>query len=307
MPASFFRLLPALLLTVCSVPALAESPSSGAASVLATVNDQKIREKDLETLYLIDHVAAADRDRLRGALIEQLVDNAVIDGFLKRQKVVAPQVELDANVAFVLGSIEKQGDNPAEVLKKVGLTEETLRQQLALPIAWAIYVRKTISDDQVRKHFEGHRAELDGSKVRVRQIVLLVDRKADDAAWKTAGETLSGIRKEIASGQIAFEEAARKHSQSPSGQEGGNVVPFGFDGKMPRSVTEAAFALKEGELSEVVRSPFGMHLLQLVERMPGDLSVEDARPKILEALSRELWTETLARERKKAKITVAPQ
>lgn len=303
--SALFRLLPALLLTLSASLCFAQGPPVGAASVLATVNDQTIRDKDLETLYLIDHVPAADRDRLRETLIEQLIDNAIIEGFLKRQKVVAPRVELDANVAFVLGSIEKQGDKPAEVLAKVGLTEETLREQIALPIAWAIYVRKTVSDDQVRKYFAAHRAELDGTKVRVRQIVLLVAREAAETAWKTAEDELSKLRAEIASKAMTFEEAARKHSHSPSGQEGGNVVPFGFDGKMPRSVTEAAFQLKAGELSIPVRSPFGVHLLELVERMPGDLSVEDARPRILEALSRELWTATLATERKKAKITLS--
>ena len=132
-----------------------------------------------------------------------------------------------------------------------------------------------------------------------------MDKTADEAKWKEADEFLARLRSAISSEKVTFEDAAKEHSQSPSGQEGGNVVPFGFDGKMPQSVTEAAFRLKAGELSPPVRSPFGVHLLQLVERMPGDLSVEDARPQILDALSRELWKETLPRERKKAKIVIS--
>lgn len=300
MPA-LTRVVASLLL--CFVTATASGQgTAGKAGVLATVNGRPVRDKDLETLYLINHVPAEGREKLRDTLVDQLVDNAVIEGFLKQKSIVAPSVDLDARVAFVIRSIEQQGDKPQEVLARLGLTEETLRQQLALPIAWTIYARKTLPDDRIRGYFETHRQELDGTRVRVRQIVRLVDRGADEAKWNAAEKSLTDLRQEIASGKTTFDAAAREHSESPSKEQGGEVGAFGFDGKMPLSVTEAAFRLKKGELSPPIRSPFGVHLLELIERIPGDLSAEDVRPQVFDRLSKDLWTETVAAERKKAKI-----
>jgi len=300
MPA-LARFLAPFLLCVIAVPALGQGTAAKPA-VLATVNGRTVREKDLETLYLINHVPQDDRERVRETLIEQLIDNAVIETFLKQKSVTAPSVDVEAKAAFVIRSIEQQGDKPSEVLAKLGLTEETLRQQLALPIAWTIYTRKALPDAQIRSYFDGHKAELDGTRVRIRQIVRLVPRGADEAKWMETEKFQGDLRQQIAAGKLAFDAAAREHSESPSKEEGGAVGAFGFDGKMPVTVTEAAFRLKPGELSQPIRSPFGVHLLELVERTPGGLSAEDVRPQILDRLSRELWKETVAAERKKARI-----
>ncbi len=78
---------------------------------------------------------------------------------------------------------------------------------------------------------------------------------------------------------MTAEEGGRKHSDSPSRDDGGIVDWFGYDGKMPGSVTAAAFALKPGELSKPVVSSFGVHLVELLERRPGQLCAEDVRPR----------------------------
>lgn len=277
--------------------------SSAANGMVRTVNGHVIRETDLETLYLVNGLDDSQRETYREALVDQLIDQALIEAYLKSMKITADSVEVDARMDYVRRNIEKSGRKTAEVLEKRGLTEATLRQQVALPIAWAMHCRRTLGPKDVAKYFEEHRAELDGTKVRIRQIVRVLPMASDESRWNSAKAELETLRESIIAGKMTAEEAARKLSDSPSRDEGGVVDWFGYDGKMPGSVTVAAFALKPGELSKPVVSSFGVHLIELLERRPGQLSAEDVRPQILERLSRIRWDETVASLRKSAKIT----
>ena len=99
-----------------------------------------------------------------------------------------------------------------------------------------------------------------------------------------------------------FEEAARTRSQGPSKENGGDVGLFPFTGKMPQKFSREAFQLEVGEISPPFRSTFGVHLCQVTDRKPGDLSLEDVRDDVLVRMSHELWTQTVADLRKGAKI-----
>ena len=69
------------------------------------------------------------------------------------------------------------------------------------------------------------------------------------------------LREKIAGGEISFEDAAKKHSKCPSGNNGGSLGSFGR-GVMVKEFEDAAFALKAGELSAPVKTEFGWHLIK---------------------------------------------
>jgi peptidyl-prolyl cis-trans isomerase C len=68
------------------------------------------------------------------------------------------------------------------------------------------------------------------------------------------------LLKKLADG-AKFEDLARDYSECPSGKEGGNLGEFG-KGMMVPSFEKAAFALLPGEVSEIVRTQFGFHLIK---------------------------------------------
>ena len=71
---------------------------------------------------------------------------------------------------------------------------------------------------------------------------------------------------------------------------------------MPLVFTRQVFPLKEGEISEPFQSPFGMHLITLNKKHPGQFSLEDVRGELFQTLSRELYDQTLQKLRSTAKI-----
>ena len=82
-----------------------------------------------------------------------------------------------------------------------------------------------------------------------------------DRPWEEAKAAMERLRVKLVDGEVAFDEAARILSECPSGAEGGALGEFPR-GVMVDSFEKAAFALEVGELSDVVETPFGFHLIQ---------------------------------------------
>lgn len=72
------------------------------------------------------------------------------------------------------------------------------------------------------------------------------------------------IKRDIESGKISFEQAAKKYSKCPSGQSGGDLGYFGR-GQMVKEFENAAFALPVGKISAPVQTQFGYHLIKVTD------------------------------------------
>ncbi|MBW3541266.1 MAG: peptidylprolyl isomerase [Planctomycetes bacterium] len=276
-----------------------QATSPGKAGVLAVVNGEPVTSGELELLMIARGIPEDKREPVAAEMLDQLIERKLMQQFLASRNVGPDPEELDAQVRRIQRQIQKGGEDPAAVLKRLGLSEETLRSQLALPLAWHAYTRLLITPQRLREYFDKHRAEFDGTEIRASQIFL----KADTEAERTAAlERLRGLREEITAGRIAFADAAKQHSQAPTAEKGGDMGFFPFRGRMPRDIARAAFSLQRGQVSEPFASKFGVHLVTVTEVKPGDLSLEDVRREVLASLSDELWTELVRAQREKATI-----
>lgn len=290
-----------LTLLFASQTALAQAGKSAATGkTVARVDGQPITSADLDRLFKSRGVDPELQPKVRAEFIDQLIDSRLMQKFLKSQKISVDENELNNQVAQIKALLPKGTAGDLE-LQELGLTDKILREELALPLMWRNYVTKTVPEQAVQQYFEQHRVELDGTEVKASQIFAKVADLNDPQQVEQALAKLSKVRDEIKSG-LPFAEAARKYSEAPSGQKGGDVGYFLTEGKMPRAFTRIAFALKPGELSEPFVSRFGAHLCLVTDRKPGELSLEDVRPKVMEGVSNELQAQKLKELRSKAKI-----
>ncbi|MBS0201370.1 MAG: peptidylprolyl isomerase [Planctomycetes bacterium] len=273
-----------------------------ATRVVVTVNGTAITAGDVEFAATTRQVKAEERAAREPKLIEELIDRQLIREYLAKRKITAPDEDLAFQIRLAEDAIRKHGDDPAILLPKLGYTPERLKSELSLPLAWQYYARHTITLPQTKEYFDQHRAELDGTRLRARQIFLKLPTRPTDADVAARSNRLKELKAQVTAGKISFADCARMNSESPSKEQGGDVGYFGPRGKLPTPVTQAAFALKVNDLSDPIVSAFGVHLLQVTERIPGDLSLEDVRPQIMERLSEQLWAEAIQTERKTAKI-----
>ncbi|HUQ71658.1 MAG TPA: peptidylprolyl isomerase [Planctomycetaceae bacterium] len=265
---------------------------------VATVNGQTLSERDVAFLGLLRGIDLKDKTA-RESAIRQLIDRQLVRQFLDKRKIAANADTVDLQVQQLEELVRRRDGDPKAVFAKLGVSTEQVRSELSLPLAWQAYVEQTVTPDQIRKHFDEHRAELDGTRVHVLHLF----RKATSAGDVAAAETLlKTVRGNVEQKQTTFAAAVKQHSQSPSASDGGDVGWIVGRGKLPDELTTAALKLQPGELAGPIRTPFGVHLIQVTEREPGQLSPEDARPQILTQLSDQMWSRTVADERSRAKI-----
>jgi parvulin-like peptidyl-prolyl isomerase len=278
------------------------APKRPAASpALVKVDGKAITEADLGRMYATRGVPEQMQAEMQKPFLDRLIDEAVIRQFLASRKISIDKEIIDEQVQKLRRLVERKG-NFEEHLARTGYTLESLRDEFALSLNWKAYLSQVVTDEQIQKYFDAHHEELDGTKIRASHILIKAPTGTENAEVDAARKKLAGLRAEIVAEKISFADAARKYSEAPSGEKGGDVDFFAYQGKMPEAFSKVAFALKQGEVSEPFTTQFGVHLCVVTDRQPGDISLEDVRSDVLGRLSQELWAEKAAELRAKAKI-----
>gem|GEM_PF-888537 len=124
-----------------------------------------------------------------------------------------------------------------------------------------------------------HEKELEISKVDVDRIrashILISTAKLDAEGKAKAKEKIESLLKQIRAG-ASFEELAKAHSDCPSRINGGDLGYF-KRGKMVKEFEDVAFALKIGEVSDVVETPYGYHIIKLTGQKSLTANVPDTK------------------------------
>ncbi len=123
-------------------------------------------------------------------------------------------------------------------------TPERVRAEYVVLSAQAIADQEQVKPEEVRAQWESAY----GPKLR-----------AKEAAHKKAEEIAAAVRKNPAS----FAEAAKKESQDPGSKDAGGDLGFAPRGSFVKPYEDALYRLKEGQISDVVESEFGFHIIQL--------------------------------------------
>lgn len=230
-------------------------------NVVATVNGEEIsREKLANTL--IDIYGNEGLERLiRRTLVKQ---EAKKRGIKVNEEEIAKRVELhiDAQIQQQMdkGGLKDKQDLIRE-LEKAGMTEEQYRNnirkmfkltngQIEAELLSEEIIKKTIniSDDELHAAYE----EQLGEKILARQIVYRTQREAEKSL-------------EMIKSGADFEALAKKESiDRNSAARGGRMIPFGPNGTLGKSVSN----LKSGELSEIIKTDNGYHIIKLEKRIP---------------------------------------
>jgi peptidyl-prolyl cis-trans isomerase C len=165
------------------------------------------------------------------------------------------------------------------------LREYTRRDLLIAHFIETTFVPKaTVSEAEARAFYDTNQDKFTrGASVKASHILIGVDAKASAEEKKKAREKAEALRKEIAGG-ADFAAVAKGNSTCPSSQRGGDLGFFGA-GQMVPEFEKAAFALKPGEVSDVVETQFGYHIIKVTEKKPAETTdFKDVQAKIEEFL-----------------------
>jgi peptidyl-prolyl cis-trans isomerase D len=141
--------------------------------------------------------------------------------------------------------------------------------------------------ERVREAVEERRAELDTpEQVRARHILVSLDPAADEATKAAARAKLEGAKKRIEAGED-FAVVAKEVSDDPGTKEAGGDLGFFKRGAMVSAFEDAAFSLEPGKLSDLVETPFGLHLIRVEEKKAAsELPYSEASARVAQDLAR---------------------
>ncbi|MEW6040859.1 MAG: peptidylprolyl isomerase [Elusimicrobiota bacterium] len=234
---------------------------------------------------------------LKKKVLDQMIDDRLIIQEAKAKKTRVTKRELDNGIAKVKSRFESDDEFQTE-LRKEGITEEKFQkrieeQLMAMQLIDA-EVKSKIEipeDDEAKKVYDNLKLVIDskpaegiteeekkdmetlakiarksfGELIRARHILI---RSSKDDAMKDqieAKKRLGEIQQKINAGED-FEELAQKYSQDPGSRERGGDLGYFSRGDMVPEFENAAFALNVGQISDIIRTEYGYHLIKIEEK-----------------------------------------
>lgn len=263
----------------------------------AIVNGQEISgeavqfELDRLVRFYMSHGMTMDEVKRNLAKLEEKALDQAIGAKLLLDR--ALEIELPVTAADVDAEVERVKaqiggeENYKKALEAQGISEENFRKELEKGARVNMLVNQAcahISDpteEEVAAFYEAHKAEyVEEPKVLCQHILV---KGADDKAL----DKIKDIRERIVSGKADFAEEAKKNSDCPSGQEGGSLGWFGR-GMMVPEFDKVAFEMKKGEISGVVTTQFGYHIIYKAdEKGGGQLTLVDVHDQIKDLMRHE--------------------
>lgn len=249
--------------------------------------------------------------KIRQNIVNRLIEEELIRQEVERQGVQVTKEEVDAEFERYKGRFksEEQFNN---FLKHGRTTVEEIRARLERSAALNKLLTKigalAVTDEEIQKAYEsGIKMYTEPEQVHARHILIKVADNAPadqvEAAKKKAAEAMKRLKK----GED-FAAVAKEMSDDAVSREKGGDLGFFRRGVMVPKFEEAAFALKPGEMTkEPVRTPFGFHIIQVLERKAERVKpLEEVREQITESLrNRNLFKarrELVERLRKEGKV-----
>ncbi len=222
-----------------------------------------------------------------------------------------PDSAIDAQVAQVIKQVGGR-ENFVKALAGQKISEDEFRKSLEKGCRVDALVNQACdgvpepTEQEVADYYSAHSEDYDAPPQVLAQHILVKTEGLDAADKVEALDKIKAIRARIVAagdpGEVgqAFSKEAMEHSDCPSGREGGSLGWFG-PGMMVPEFDHAAFAMKCGEVSEVIETQFGYHIILKTDEKPGgrqtlvdvhdqirDLLRHDARGRALDAFVAEL-------------------
>jgi peptidyl-prolyl cis-trans isomerase C len=286
--------------------------------VLAKVNGQPVTKVEFDRL--IKNVEAgrgpipADkRDEVFRAALDQLITYNVLKQEAAARKLTVSDADVDAQVA----QMQKQFPNEAEFNKALAARNATVAQLKAdarvdmtiNKLMEAELTTATAATDADAQDFYAKNPDKfkQGETVRASHILIEAKEGVDEATRKAARARIDGILKRVKGGED-FAALARENSADGSAAQGGDLGFFPR-GQMVPAFDQAVFALKPGEISDVVTTQFGYHIIKLTEKKEASMiPLEQVKPRVLEFLTNQKKQERvdsfINAAKKRAKIEV---
>ncbi|NLH16538.1 MAG: hypothetical protein GX455_08165 [Phycisphaerae bacterium] len=271
-----------------AAPAVKAAPAFNPEEVILKVNGVEIRRAILEQyveqrakqqLQMLGPMGANlppeamenMKQRIRPQLYEMLIDKELAEQQIKAKKVQITDEQIDVRMEEMAKSNGKTVKDMEGEMAAAGVKMEEVRKEFRLSMGLDKLLEsemseaeKTVTDEEARKFYDDNIQRFSQPE-QVQASHILLGTKDMDAAAKAAAKTKAEEVLKLVKAGGDFAALAKEHSTCPSKERGGDLGYFTKEQMVPE-FSNAAWAMKIGDISEIVESQFGYHIIKVTGR-----------------------------------------
>ena len=237
--------------------------------------------------------------KLWSQALENLINFKLLAAEADRKEIQVEEKTIEEQISQISGRFQTP-EQFREQLAAYGMTEEELREEVKnnLRINALLESELTqstqVQEKEIQDFYKNHSENFSSpERIQASHILIKVDPTDGPAEKEQKRQKLAALQEEIKNG-ADFAQLAREHSDCPSKERGGDLGSF-TRGRMVKPFEDVAFQLKAGEVSEIVETQFGYHLIKVTDRQkPQVESLEESRDKVITMLNRQKRDESIA-------------
>lgn len=222
---------------------------------------------------MIDNLLMERQARKAGIVIRDEEVIRTIKDLIERRKITQDDL---------LKALEREGTT-LEAYKK-GVLDQLMRIRL---VQREIKSKVAVSDEEIGEYYRKNRDDYEGKDtIRIKQILLPLPKEGGPAAKEKLRADAAAIHERLLTGE-PFDLLSEKYSQGPAAAAGGDIG-YIEKGVIIHEVEEVAFSLPLNQISGIIESPVGFHIIQVIDRRGGGIkSIESVREEIRDKIDQE--------------------
>lgn len=305
-------------------PELPKKPEKVTNAIVAIVNDEIITLHELKSASLTAVTEAekkgplneADRRNILRSTLDRLIEKKLTEQKIKELNIRVSEEE----IRQAIDDVRKQNNMPSQealikALAAQGLSLDQYRSQLKDQleklklVSMEVRAKVQVGETEMREYYAANQSKYSEEETfQARHIFFKTGEKATPDDIKRTRTTALAVLADAKSGKD-FAELAKKFSEDPAARKDGGDLGSFKKGDMQPELEKAILALKPGEVSSLVTTPIGFHIIKLEARIPGTIKpFESVKAEIEEILyrkkSEERFSQWASELRSKASIEI---
>ena len=245
--------------------------------IIAVVDEEVILQSELEAqlqFFALNNRVDPSTPGLRDQVLESMITERLIIAKAREDSVTVTDEEVQKQLDMVLQQRIQQVGSEARLDEIYGMPisrirlefrDEMRKNLIAQKLQQQRFSETSIGRRAVEQFYRTYQDSLPRVPEEVELSHILIIPSVSDAARQATRNRLVSLRDSILAG-ADFADIARRHSEDPGSAPAGGDLGLVRRGLFVKEFEGAVFSLDEGQISDIVETPFGLHLIQLLER-----------------------------------------
>ena len=320
------KIIALTLSSLLCISAVGCSSKKNNSDIVAKVNENNITIEDFKVTLALNKIDLESKygstvwetevengvkfkDTFKNRVLKGMIDVEAVCEEAKKDGLTPSEEEIDK--AFdELNKNLYANENYKKILEDLKISDTCIKSQVEKTLTIQKYTENfdknlKISDEEMKKYYEEHKADYYKDEVKASHILIsTVDdngKELSEAKKKEAKKKAEEVLKKAKSGE-EFSELAKEYSDDPGSAAKGGDLGYFTKGQMVQPFEEAAFSLKSGEISGLVESEYGYHIIKVYDKIDKQLTFDEVKDEIKKTLTEDKYMESIEAITKKAKV-----